>query len=344
MKVSVIVPVYNTERHLSKCLYSLINQSLQELEVIAVDDNSTDSSYKILKEFQRLYPNKIRVFHNIVNRGQAFSRNIGISIAKGEYIGFLDSDDYVNFEMYKSMYEGAKENGFPEVVVTGLLFVNNDYYLENGFDFLHRSAGKVYDVLKNCEFVLMNSPSVCNKIFRSDTVKDNNFLNGKNWEDVAFSYSKLFNASKVLCFNNPDYFYRRQLNSGVSSKGYNVNKNLLDIFDVADKIESDTRETGRFSMFESEIRFIQITACLQRIVEVFSWPIKEDDKETLISLMGKMILVKYGDWRKFPIEFVSSKVGCMELERINEIIKKQDMIENITYGMLSYKLKRIIKK
>ena len=180
MKVSVIVPVYNTERHLSKCLYSLINQSLQELEVIAVDDNSTDSSYKILKEFQRLYPNKIRVFHNIVNRVQAFSRNIGISIAKGEYIGFLDSDDYVNFEMYKSMYEGAKENGFPEVVVTGLLFVNNDYYLENGFDFLHRSAGKVYDVLKNCEFVLMNSPSVCNKIFRSDTVKDNDFLNGKN--------------------------------------------------------------------------------------------------------------------------------------------------------------------
>ena len=197
--------------------------------------------------------------------------------------------------MYKSMYEGAKENGFPEVVVTGLLFVNNDYYLENGFDFLHRSAGKVYDVLKNCEFVLMNSPSVCNKIFRSDTVKDNDFLNGKNWEDVAFSYSKLFNANKVLCFNNPDYFYRRQLNSGVSSKGYNVNKNLLDIFDVADRIESDTRETGRFSMFESEIRFIQITACLQRIVEVFSWPIKEDDKETLISLMGKMILVKYGE-------------------------------------------------
>ena len=194
MKVSVIVPVYNTEQHLSKCLYSLINQSLQELEVIAVDDNSTDSSYKILKEFQRLYPNKIRVFHNIVNRGQAFSRNIGISIAKGEYIGFLDSDDYVNFEMYKSMYEGAKENGFPEVVVTGLLFVNNDYYLENSFDFLHRSAGKVYDVLKNCEFVLMNSPSVCNKIFRSDTVKDNDFLNGKMWVDVAFSYSKLFNA------------------------------------------------------------------------------------------------------------------------------------------------------
>ena len=57
MKVSVIVPIYNTEQHLSKCLYSLINQSLQELEVIAVDDNSTDSSYQILKEFQRLYPN-----------------------------------------------------------------------------------------------------------------------------------------------------------------------------------------------------------------------------------------------------------------------------------------------
>ena len=104
MKVSVIVPVYNTERYLSSCLDSLVNQSLEDLEIIAIDDNSTDNSFKILKEYESKYPNKIKVLHNNQNYGQSFFRNLGISVTKGKYIGFLDSDDYVNFEMYKSMY------------------------------------------------------------------------------------------------------------------------------------------------------------------------------------------------------------------------------------------------
>ena len=104
LKVSVIVPAYNTERYLSSCLNSLVNQSLEDLEIIAVDDNSSDNSFEILKEYESRYLDKIKVLHNEKNCGQSFSRNLGISVAKGEYIGFLDSDDYVNFEMYKSMY------------------------------------------------------------------------------------------------------------------------------------------------------------------------------------------------------------------------------------------------
>ena len=222
LKVSVIVPVYNTERYLSSCLNSLVNQSLEDLEIIAVDDNSSDNSFEILKEYEWRYPDKIKVLHNEKNCGQSFSRNLGISVVKGEYIGFLDSDDYVNFEMYKSMYEGAKENDFPEVVVTGVQFVKNDYYLDNNFSFLQRRKGSVYEVLRSPQNVLMESPSVCNKLFWKDIVFDDDFLNGKMWEDVAFSFSKMFNANRILRFNNPDYFYRRRIDSGVSSRGYNV--------------------------------------------------------------------------------------------------------------------------
>ena len=325
MKVSVIVRVYNTERYLSSCLNSLVNQSLKDLEIIAVDDNSTDNSLKVLKEYESKYPEKIIVLHNEKNYGQSFSRNLGISMAKGEYIGFLDSDDYVNFEMYKSMYEGAKENDL--VVVTGTLFVKDDYYLDNNFSFLQRRDGSVYDVMRLPQNVLMESLSVCNKLFRRDIVVNNDFLNGKMWEDVAFSFSKMFNANRILRFNNPDYFYRRRIDSGVSSRGYNVNSHLLDIFDVADKIEDETRKTGRFDVLMKEIKFVQITTCLQRVVEILEWPIPLADREKLSMDMCKIIISKYGDWRMFSTEAVSSKIGYMELEKLNDMMFASENVD-----------------
>lgn len=327
LKVSVIVPVYNTERYLSSCLNSLVNQSLEDLEIIAVDDNSSDNSFEILKEYESRYPDKIKVLHNEKNCGQSFSRNLGISVAKGEYIGFLDSDDYVNFEMYKSMYEGAKENDFPEVVVTGVQFVKNDYYLDNNFSFLQRMRGSVYEVLRSPQNVLMESPSVCNKLFRKYIVIDDDFLNGKMWEDVAFSFSKMFNANRILRFNNPDYFYRRRIDSGVSSRGYNVNSHLLDIFDVVDKIEDETRKTGRFDVLMNEIKFVQITTCLQRVVEILEWPIPLADREKLSMDMCKIIISKYGDWRMFSTEAVSSKIGYMELEKLNDMMFASENVD-----------------
>ena len=101
-KVSVIVPVYNTERYLPSCLNSLVNQSLEDLEIIAVDDNSSDNSFEILKEYESRYPDKIKVLHNEKNCGQSFSRNLGIFVAKGEYIGFVE------LERLKDMMFGSE--------------------------------------------------------------------------------------------------------------------------------------------------------------------------------------------------------------------------------------------
>ena len=95
MKVSIIVPVYNSERYLSDCLNSLVNQTLSEIEIIAIDDASTDHSLEILIDYAAKYPRKVKVYKNDQNKGQGASRNIGLSIANGEYVGFLDSDDYV---------------------------------------------------------------------------------------------------------------------------------------------------------------------------------------------------------------------------------------------------------
>ena len=107
--VSVVVPVYNTKKYLKRSLDALVNQTLhhEELEIILVDDGSTDGSESICDEYERNYPGLVRVLHKS-NGGQASARNLGIREAKGEYIGFADSDDYVDITMFEKLYKLAK--------------------------------------------------------------------------------------------------------------------------------------------------------------------------------------------------------------------------------------------
>lgn len=107
IKVSVIIPVYNVEKYLNRCLDSLLSQTLEEIEIIAVDDLSTDQSYNILKQYENKYPNKIKAFQLPEKGRQGGARNFGIRKSRGKYIGFVDSDDYVEADMYEVLYNLA---------------------------------------------------------------------------------------------------------------------------------------------------------------------------------------------------------------------------------------------
>lgn len=120
MKVSVIVPVYNAEKYLRECLDSLVGQTLPELEIIAVDDCSADSSREILKEYGGKYPDRVRIIFNETNRGPGGARNAGIEIAQGEYIGFADNDDYLAPAMFEKLYQKASETG-ADIVDSGFV-------------------------------------------------------------------------------------------------------------------------------------------------------------------------------------------------------------------------------
>lgn len=103
-KVSIIVPVYNMEKYLNKCMDSLVNQTLEDIEIITINDGSKDSSLKILNEYKEKYPNKV-VIINQENQGISVARNNGINAATGKYIGFVDSDDYVKTDMFEKLYK-----------------------------------------------------------------------------------------------------------------------------------------------------------------------------------------------------------------------------------------------
>lgn len=108
LKMSIIIPCYNEEYFIARCLESVVNQTLEDIEIIIVDDGSTDSTVLICDEFKNHYPNKIKVIHQ-ENRGQGLARNAGLEIAKGEYIGFVDADDWVDITMFEKMYNHAKQ-------------------------------------------------------------------------------------------------------------------------------------------------------------------------------------------------------------------------------------------
>ena len=115
VKVSVIVPVYNTEKYLRRCLDSLVNQTLDEIEIIVINDCSTDNSKEIIKEYKNKYKN-IVLIDNKVNKGIGYNRNMGIKKAKGKYISFVDSDDWVNETMYDKMYKKATDDNLDLVL------------------------------------------------------------------------------------------------------------------------------------------------------------------------------------------------------------------------------------
>lgn len=321
MKVSVIVPVYNSELYLKDCLDSLVNQTLKDLEIIIVDDASTDKSLKIIMEYKNKYPNIIKVFQNEQNKGQGASRNVGLSLATGEYIGFLDSDDYVIPTMYEELYAATKKYDNPDVVSTRLTFVKDNGFLGKTFE--PYSNESCYSPLKNPELVLDESPSVCNKIFKKDSIS-NNFLENCMWEDVAFTYASLFNANRIVHLNNMGYYYRKSATSGVSAKGFKYNPNLLDTFKVADRLENDTLKTGRFEKLKESIRYMQIVTTLQRVAEVLNWDEPEDRKEALIYAMHRLIICNYGDWRNMDLASLSMRVGILELDKIRSIVEKYE--------------------
>ena len=204
MKVSVIVPVYNTEEYLGKCLDSLVNQTLKELEIIVVNDGSPDNSEKIVKEYQKKYSN-IKYFKK-ENGGLSSARNYGLERATGAYVGFVDSDDYVDLKMYEKMYDKASKDEC-DLVVCDL-----DYIYE-------KEVGKAYSNIKadttDIKSVMANIyPAACNKLFKKELFENNiRFKEGIWYEDVELTYRILPYVKKIGVINECFYKYLQRNNS-----------------------------------------------------------------------------------------------------------------------------------
>ncbi|MBO4844902.1 MAG: glycosyltransferase [Lachnospiraceae bacterium] len=221
LKLSIIVPVYNmaSDNKLTYCLDSLVAQNLSDYEIIAVDDASTDSSFEIMKDYQDRYPDIFKAIHSDVNKHQGGAKNIGIKQAKGEWIGFIDADDWIDPNMYKKLIEKAEETG-AEVVGCDYVLVNEHTYEVNGPVEANSRDDQVgvLDHDKKCSLIL-DGGSLCVKIFKRQAILDNSlwFPEDIFYEDNAMSDGYLLTAARFEYIKEPLYYYYQHDTSTVHS-------------------------------------------------------------------------------------------------------------------------------
>ena len=228
-KLSVVVLVYNTEYYLEECLDSLVNQTLDGIEIICVNDESTDGSLNILKKYAREYDN-IKII-NQKNQGGAIAGNNGLKVAKGEYVTLMDSDDIVVLDAYEKMYKKAKETNSD--IVSGKPYVYSNNVLLNLVGSRHDlwDEERVINVKKDLE--IYYDVFYWNKIYRRTFLEENKIymIPGKIYADAPLIFEAYLKANKITLIPDFVYYWRsRQANSSVTRNTRDLN-NLKDRFD-----------------------------------------------------------------------------------------------------------------
>lgn len=255
-KVSVIIPVYNTEKYLRRCLDSLVNQTLQGMEILLVDDGSTDHSPSILKEYENRHPVTIRVLTK-ENGGQATARNLGIKLSKGKYIGFVDSDDCVNIGMYETLYKAAEENQ------CDMVECHYRYLLEEGKRIKEYPTRGHIRQYKNQKDMFINAQvSPCNKLFRREVLMQEgvDFPEGVIYEDTSL-YIKAIPFIKKEKFVDEQlyyYFFRR-----TSTMNANISRRVGNIFPVLENILEFYEKNNLYNIYQKELEYfcVKILLC-----------------------------------------------------------------------------------
>lgn len=232
MRFSIIIPVYNVENYLEECLDSVIAQTYKDYEIICINDASSDDSYNILKKYEKRNKNII-VLNNELNKGLSYSRNKGISVAKGEYILFVDSDDYISINALYELDAVLQNNSidilnFNYIVQKEGVWSNERVYLsDNEYeDNLEIISGQkwIIEADKNGFLNMM----ACNKVYKRKFLLDNGilFYEGILHEDLLFCIESFLRADRTLTISNYIYIYRRR-DGSISTQ---INEKKLDSF------------------------------------------------------------------------------------------------------------------
>ena len=276
-KISVLVPIYNVEQYLKQCLDSLVNQTLADIEIICINDGSTDSSLDIIKEYV-IQDSRVKVIDK-PNSGYGASMNLGISVATGEYIGIVEPDDFVKHEMFSKLYEIAKKNDAD--------VVKSDFYEFDTKKNTSRKSGKISRFIagkvitaKAEPKILKIMPSVWSAIYKKDFLVKNNirFLEtaGASYQDTSFAFKVLALAQKVVLVPKA-YVYYRMDNENSSTKS---NKKVFAICDEYAEITKFLDENPTIKEWANDIKLI-------KEYSAYVWNAKRIDNSNLEKFVEK---------------------------------------------------------
>lgn len=254
IKVSIIIPVYNTSMYLDKCLNSLLNQTLNEIEIICVNDGSTDDSLIVLQNFAQK-DGRVKIIDQ-KNQGQSVARNAGIKEAKGEYIGFIDSDDWADVEMFERLYGNAKQFNSDLAMCSITMYdektgntTTSDPYMTLDL-FPKTFENRAFNYTDTLDFIFRICVVPWNKLYRREFLQSKKlaFVEGLNFEDNVFNLQTIVEAQRISLIKEPLVFYRK-----ASETSYTFGKGehkKLDFFKIFDLEEEYLQEKGIYNKLE----------------------------------------------------------------------------------------------
>lgn len=278
VNVSIIVPVYNTEKYLKKCLDSLVNQTIKNIEILVVNDGSSDNSQKIINEYAEKYSFVKSLIKT--NGGLSDSRNYAIPYTTGEYIGFVDSDDYVEPDMYEKMYNEAKQKNLD------LIECNFIWEYPNKIKY---DIGNKYTNIN--DFFLFGRVMVCNKLFKASIIKETNtkFPLGLRYEDIEFFYKLVPYFDKTDLLDNIFYHYMQRGNSIINEQ----NEKTGDIFIILNNLITFYKNNNLYEKYKENIEYLFIRILMGSSLKRIS---KIKNKKIRKKLLYKSITELYSNF------------------------------------------------
>jgi len=248
--LSIVVPIYNVEKYLDKCLDAFVRQNLKNTEIILVNDGSTDNTQSIIDIYVNKYPDLFKSFIK-ENGGLADARNYGVEKAKGKYITFIDPDDYVDDNYFNTLLKDAVD-GDLDLVVADMRYVWENNKKE---PMVQHGLNKVNDNINKALFI--SSLSVCNKLFRKElfdslTVK---FPEGLWYEDIPVTLAYITKAKKIKYNDGPKYNY---LQRSSSILGSSYSPKMYDIFTVFDGVLKYFKDNNLYNEYRDELEYLLV--------------------------------------------------------------------------------------
>ena len=260
--ISIIIPIYKVEQYLDKCIQSIINQTYKNLQIILVNDGSPDKCGKICDEYA-LKDNRIEVIHKI-NGGLSDARNVGIGRAKGKYIGFVDSDDYIEKDMYENMYNLLEERNADVCICNFYNVIENNNIIKNPNNGI-QEYNKI-DILKEILLDKQIQSYAWNKLYKSELFDNVKYPVGKKYEDIGTTFYILEKCNKVVVTDLPKYYYLNRIDSIVNNLSEQTVIDYVDLINERyDYIENKYSELRRYNIYYLARTLITAYTDLQKL-------------------------------------------------------------------------------
>ena len=309
IKVSIIVPVYNTEKYLRKCLDSLVNQTLKEIEIIIINDKSPDNSGKIIMEYKNKYKEKIKVIHNKTNKGIGYNRNIGVKNASGKYIMFIDSDDYLDRSACEKLYFKAINEKLDLVLCNfHKMLEKNDELEEIAPDFVIPYFENT-TLYKNPNLLLDVNLAPWNKLYKKELLKNVTFPENLKYEDAIVVVKAMARAKKIGIVDEKLNYYLVRNKSETTV----MDKRVFDILKITNMIIAELKSYSYYNKIEKYVS----AWCTRNLFRYTLQQRNQNDKKLanrFIDEVFEFLNSNFPDWRN------------------NEIWKKRSILKRIIEG------------